>query len=65
MEDDETKPTRTMLVGTNEMEVVEEDDIHGIETSVTDFTLPEENLPPWFVRPPSPILVTMNSLFQL
>eukprot|EP00581_Thalassiosira_minuscula_P007586 CAMPEP_0183703066 /NCGR_PEP_ID=MMETSP0737-20130205/952_1 /TAXON_ID=385413 /ORGANISM="Thalassiosira miniscula, Strain CCMP1093" /LENGTH=1253 /DNA_ID=CAMNT_0025929769 /DNA_START=223 /DNA_END=3984 /DNA_ORIENTATION=- len=40
-EDD--KPTRTMYVGTNEMEIVEQDDVHGVETSVTYFVLPEEN----------------------
>lgn len=37
------KPTRTMYVGTNEMEINEVDDVRGIETTVNYFTLPEEN----------------------
>jgi len=40
---EDLKPTRTMYVGTNEVEIVEEDDIHGVSTSVTYFVLPEED----------------------
>ncbi|KAL7535578.1 hypothetical protein ACHAXR_006579, partial [Thalassiosira sp. AJA248-18] len=39
----ELKPTRTMFVGTNELEIVEMDDVHGVETAVTYLVLPEEN----------------------
>mmetsp|Transcript_18699 Transcript_18699/g.40489 ORF Transcript_18699/g.40489 Transcript_18699/m.40489 type:complete len:1240 (+) Transcript_18699:182-3901(+) len=42
-DEDSDKPTRTMYVGTNEMEITEVDDVHGVTTSVTYFTLPEEN----------------------
>lgn len=40
---EDMKPTRTMYVGTNEMEITEVDDVHGVTTSVTYFVLPEEN----------------------
>mmetsp|Transcript_14919 Transcript_14919/g.27164 ORF Transcript_14919/g.27164 Transcript_14919/m.27164 type:complete len:1254 (-) Transcript_14919:191-3952(-) len=40
---DDTKPTRTMFVGTNEMEITEVDSVHGVSTSVTYFVLPEES----------------------
>lgn len=43
LDDDETKPSRTMFVGTNEMEIVEEDSVHGVTTSVKYFVLPEED----------------------
>mmetsp|Transcript_5902 Transcript_5902/g.12930 ORF Transcript_5902/g.12930 Transcript_5902/m.12930 type:complete len:1251 (+) Transcript_5902:52-3804(+) len=43
-EEDSGKPTRTMYVGTNEMEIVEEDDVHGVSTSVTYFVLPEDTI---------------------
>jgi hypothetical protein len=42
-DDDDTKPDRTMYVGTNEMEIVEEDDVHGVQTAVKYFVLPEED----------------------
>ena len=41
--EDESKPDRTMFVGTNEMEIKEVDDVHGVTTSVNYFVLPEEN----------------------
>ena len=41
-DDDESKPERTMYTGTNELEIVEEDDVHGVTTSVKYFVLPEE-----------------------
>ena len=41
--EDESKPERTMFVGTNEMEILEVDDVHGITTSVNYFVLPEED----------------------
>mmetsp|Transcript_38017 Transcript_38017/g.81207 ORF Transcript_38017/g.81207 Transcript_38017/m.81207 type:complete len:1244 (+) Transcript_38017:325-4056(+) len=44
LDDDGTKPTRTMYVGTGEMEIVEEDDVHGVTTSVTYFGLPEADV---------------------
>ena len=37
------EPDRKMYVGTNEMEIVEEDDVHGVKTSVTYYVLPEES----------------------
>ena len=37
------EPVRRMYVGTNEMEIVEADDVHGVETSVTYYVLPEES----------------------
>lgn len=43
LEDDADKPSRTMYVGTNEMEIVEVDAVHGVTTSVTYFVLPEED----------------------
>lgn len=39
---DDTKPTRTMYVGTNELQIDEVDTVHGVTTSVTYFVLPEE-----------------------
>ena len=42
-DNDVTKPSRTMYVGTNEMEIEEVDTVHGLTTSVTYFVLPEEN----------------------
>ncbi len=36
------QPVRNMYVGTNEMEIVESDDAHGVKTSVTYYVLPEE-----------------------
>ena len=41
--DDPDKPKRIMYVGTNEMEIVEIDGIHGLTTKVQYFILPEEN----------------------
>jgi hypothetical protein len=41
--EDDSKPDRTMYVGTNEMEIVEDDDVHGVTTSVSYFVLPEED----------------------
>lgn len=41
-DDDQSKPERTMYTGTNELEIVEEDDVHGVTTSVKYFVLPEE-----------------------
>ena len=40
---EDMKPTRTMYVGTNEMEIEEEDDVHGVTTNVNYFVLPEED----------------------
>ena len=37
------EPDRKMYVGTNEMEIVEVDDVHGVKTSVTYYVLPEES----------------------
>jgi hypothetical protein len=42
-DDDDTKPERTMYVGTNEMEIEEVDDLHGVKTAVKYFVLPEED----------------------
>jgi hypothetical protein len=39
------QPVRNMYVGTNEMEIVESDDAHGVKTSVTYYVLPEESFP--------------------
>jgi len=36
-------PTRTMYIGSNEMQIREFDPVHKIETNVTYFTLPEED----------------------
>ena len=41
-DNDTNKPTRTMYVGTNELEIQEVDDAHGLTTSVTYFVLPED-----------------------
>jgi len=41
--EDESKPDRTMFVGTNELEIKEVDSVHGITTSVNYFVLPEED----------------------
>lgn len=41
--EDASKPDRTMFVGTNEMEILEVDDVHGVTTSVTYFVMPEED----------------------
>lgn len=41
--DDDSKPDRTMYVGTNEMEIKEVDNVHGVTTSVNYFVLPEED----------------------
>lgn len=41
--EDESKPDRTMFVGTNEMEILEVDDVHGVTTSVNYFVMPEED----------------------
>ena len=37
------EPVRNMYVGTNEMEIVEVNDVHGVKTSVTYYVLPEES----------------------
>jgi len=42
-EEEDLKPTRNMYVGTNEMEIAEIDDVHGVHTSVNYFVLPEED----------------------
>jgi hypothetical protein len=41
--DDTNKPKRILYVGTNEVEVLEIDTVHGISTTVNYFVLPEEN----------------------
>ena len=41
--DDTNKPKRVLYVGTNEVEVLEIDAVHGISTTVNYFVLPEEN----------------------
>ena len=41
--EDESKPDRTMFVGTNEMEILEVDDVHGVTTKVNYFVMPEED----------------------
>lgn len=41
-DDPESKPKRVLYVGTNEVEIREMDDVHGLTTGVTYFILPEE-----------------------
>lgn len=41
--EDASKPDRTMFTGTNEMEILEVDDVHGVTTSVKYFVMPEED----------------------
>jgi hypothetical protein len=41
--EEDDKPERTMYVGTNEMEIEEVDDVHGVTTAVKYFVLPEED----------------------
>jgi len=41
--EDPSKPDRTMFVGTNEMEILEVDDVTGVTTSVKYFVMPEED----------------------
>ena len=38
-----TYPTRTMYIGSNELQIQEVDHVHNIETNVTYFVLPEED----------------------
>ena len=41
--DDANKPKRVLYVGTNEVEVLEVDAVHGVSTTINYFVLPEEN----------------------
>ena len=41
--DDSDKPKRVLYVGTNEVEVLEVDAVHGMSTTINYFILPEEN----------------------
>ena len=45
-DDDETKPERTMYVGTNELEIVEEDNARGVSTAVNTLFCLRRTLPP-------------------